>query len=286
MSSSSSSSPDRGDGGGEVQMSPGWADLPTDVLLAVLHRLDDLADLLTGVGHTCRSWRRAARGEPELWLRIEVRCRRRRRHRWMAEQAVRCSAGRCEAFWGGSDAVDDRLLCFLAQQAPSLKSLRLISCNYITREAFMKAIKKFPMLEELDLTRCRKVSGKEVYEVIGKACPHLRLLRVNPSTPGVVCKGGILQRDNEEALGIATMCQLRSLELSGSQLETARLVAIIDNCPHLEYLDIRRCWFVRMDCVPKAKRAKIKMLRLPHDQNGDSEFRSNWTPRNQRMVEI
>ncbi|KAL6843356.1 hypothetical protein ACP4OV_027069 [Aristida adscensionis] len=59
----------------------------------------------------------------------------------MAQAAVRRAAGRCEAFWG-EYAGDDAFLLFLADQAPSLKSLRLISCYDVSNEGFTEAIKR------------------------------------------------------------------------------------------------------------------------------------------------
>jgi hypothetical protein len=42
----------------------------------------------------------------------------------------------------------------------------------------MEAIKKFPMLEELELSFCNNVFGKTQYEVVGKACSALKRFRV------------------------------------------------------------------------------------------------------------
>jgi hypothetical protein len=99
-----------------------WAELPMDLLLHILHKLEDQVELLLGgVAGTCRSWRHAARGEPELWRHIDMRGQ----HvptfssavslKMMARAALRLSAGHCESFAAEYDVNDD-LLLFLAQQ--------------------------------------------------------------------------------------------------------------------------------------------------------------------------
>uniref|UniRef100_A0A453C2M0 F-box domain-containing protein n=1 Tax=Aegilops tauschii subsp. strangulata TaxID=200361 RepID=A0A453C2M0_AEGTS len=75
----------------EEEAARDWAGLPWDALLAVLHRLDHV-DVLMGAGQVCTPWRLAARNEPELWRRVEVRSHADRR----------------------SHAVDDSVLSLLA----------------------------------------------------------------------------------------------------------------------------------------------------------------------------
>ena len=81
-----------------------WADLPLDALSCVLHKLDTVELLIGGVAGVCRSWRRAAREEPSLWRRIDLRGQSVPPFRWrvsfdiMLRDALRLSAGRCEAF--------------------------------------------------------------------------------------------------------------------------------------------------------------------------------------------
>lgn len=100
-----------------------WAELPVDAILQVFRWLDHV-DILMGAGLACRSWRAAARDEPALWRRIDMRgfaClpywQRHRRDtvRAMAREAVRRSDGRCEEFWSKVGG-DDEVLRFLADQ--------------------------------------------------------------------------------------------------------------------------------------------------------------------------
>ncbi|KAM0903369.1 hypothetical protein ACQ4PT_018622 [Festuca glaucescens] len=255
---------------GEVRPSADWADLPIDALLSVLHKLEPIELMVGSAGRVCRSWRRAVRDEPELWRRIDMRVRKGHRYRideGTAREAVRRGSGRCEAFWG-EDATDHFLL-FLAEHAPTLKSLRLISSNHISNEALMESINKFPMLEELELSLCKNVFGK-VYEVIGIACPHLKSFRL--SYPCFYSIDDAEYNKDEEATGIATMSALRSLQLFGSELTNKGLTAILDSCTDLEYLDIRHCLDIYFDTALRAKCARIKTMRLPHASTDDHEF--------------
>ncbi|CAM0957354.1 unnamed protein product [Alopecurus aequalis] len=253
--------------GGEVR---DWADLPIDALLTVLHKLEPIELMVGSAGRVCRSWHRAVRDEPELWRRIDMRARKDhgcRINEGMAREAVRRGSGRCEAFWG-EDATDHFLL-FLAEQAPTLKSLRLISSNHISNDGLIEAINKFPMLEELELSLCKNVFGK-VYEAIAIACPHLKCFRL--SYPCFYSIEDPEYNKDEEAMGIAKMYALRSLQLFGSELTKVGLTAILDNCTHLEYLDIRNCFNIYMDTTLRAKCTRIKTMKPPHGSTDGYEF--------------
>ncbi|CAL5003453.1 unnamed protein product [Urochloa decumbens] len=244
-----------------------WAaGLPADVLLAILHRLDHI-DILTAADNVCCSWRRAAREEPSLWRRITMRghegIARRLNRCGMACEAVRRAAGQCEAFCG-EYAGDDGFLVYLMEQAPYLKSLRLISCNGVTNEGVAEAVKELPLLEELELSLCENVGGSEVFEVVGEVCPHLSNFRICKKLFDV----RVQNRDND-VRGIATMHGLHSLQLFSNLLTNKGLETILDNCPHLESLDIRHCFNIEMDESLLLKCARISILRIPDDPLDD-----------------
>uniref|UniRef100_J3MR34 F-box domain-containing protein n=1 Tax=Oryza brachyantha TaxID=4533 RepID=J3MR34_ORYBR len=153
---------------------------------------------------------------------------------------------------------------------PGLKSLRLISCNDVSNEGFGEAIKRFPLLEELELSLCENVFGHDVFETVGRACPQLKRFRL--SECGFYSMEEYEDINDDEAMGIASMTQLRSLQIFGNSLTNAGLEDILDNCPHLESLDIRHCFNVFMDDTLQAKCARIKALRLPDDSTDDYEF--------------
>ncbi|TVU02095.1 hypothetical protein EJB05_52461, partial [Eragrostis curvula] len=248
-----------------------WADgLPIGALLAILGRLDRI-DVLMAAELVCHSWRRAARDEPSLWRRITMRGHEeiaaKLNRCGMACEAVRRSSGWCEAFCG-KYAGDDGFLIYLSEQAPCLKSLRLISCDGVTDEGLIEAVKELPYLEELEILLCNNVGDSMVYGVIGVVCPQLKHFSlIKPPS-----NSRRRTNDHQEIEGIASMRALCSLHLFGNPLTNAGLETILDNCLKLESLDIRRCFNVNMDETLRAKGSRIKTLRLPYDPTDDSDF--------------
>nr|CAB3473714.1 unnamed protein product [Digitaria exilis] len=162
--------------------------------------------------------------------------------------AVRRSRGQCRAFLGECAGNKDGFLLHLAHQAPLLRSLTLISCNVISRRGFMDAIKMFPLLEELHISDCWK---PEFFDM--------------------------------EAMEIAKMHELRSLQLFHNQLTNIGLSAILDGCPHLESLDVRGCYCVDLhDEAMRAKCARIKTKKIftpnPEDECEDFEPANYYDP--------
>ncbi|KAL6875706.1 hypothetical protein ACP4OV_013219 [Aristida adscensionis] len=147
------------------------------------------------------------------------------------------------------------------QRAPALKSLRLISCDRVTIERSEVSLMKFPLLEELELSDCYSFQDKGAFEVIAKSFPrlkHLRLIRspqsyYKPST----------DIDDREATAIAGMHKLRSLELWNNRMTSKGLMAILENCRHLDLIIIRDCPNLTMDdeLLPRCARVKIITLR-------------------------
>lgn len=81
---------------------------------------------------------------------------------------------------------------------------------------------------------------------------------------------------DEEALAIAkTMPELRCLQLFGNKLTNVGLEAILNGCPHLEFLDLRQCFNVNLTGnLWKRCAEKIKDLRRPLDPTDDYEYDS------------
>ncbi|TVU15697.1 hypothetical protein EJB05_39234 [Eragrostis curvula] len=247
-----------------------WADgLPMDALLAILGRLDHI-DVLMAAELVSRSWRRAARDEPTLWRRITMRGHEgiatKLNRCGMACEAVRRSARRCEAFCG-EFAGDDGFLIYLSEQAPCLKSLRLISCDGVTDVGLIEAVKELTLLEELEISLCDNVGDSTEYETLGDVCPQLKHFIQRKSHFNV--------RDSNYAKdirAIASMRGLRSVQLFGYPLDNEDLEIILDNCLNLESLDIRHCFNVEMDETLLAKCNRIKILKLPDDPTDDCDF--------------
>ncbi|KAL6843359.1 hypothetical protein ACP4OV_027072 [Aristida adscensionis] len=259
-----------------------WAALPRDAISVVLRRLDHI-EILMGPRQVCRSWRAAAREDPSLWRRIDMRGHADLEHRVdlyaMARAAIRRAAGQCEASWA-EYAADDVVLRLLGDQAPTLKSLRLISCQDIIE--FEEEIKKFPLLEELEISLFTNICGAQVFEEVGKSCPELKYFKFNryrfydfedrQDTEDDDDDNEFKYNKDDDALGIASMHGLRSLQLFGHNFTNKGLTTILDNCPHLESLDIRHCFNINMNNDLKAKCARIKTMRLPYDSTDDYEF--------------
>ncbi|KAL6596940.1 hypothetical protein ACP70R_047074 [Stipagrostis hirtigluma subsp. patula] len=245
-----------------------WAELPPELISSVLHRLDPV-QIMLAADKVCRSWRRAARDEPELWRRVDMRGHTELAYRnlvdlrKMAVDAVSRSRGQCEAFCGQGFAVDDDFIRFLADQAPSLKSL--INCGNISVRGFLAAIQRFPQLEELELSECWFVCHPEVLPAVAKACPRLKHLRLSLKEIIYFDSFGYDRIDDTQAMAIATMHQLRSLQLINGDLSNRGLAAIVDSCLNLESIDIRNCRNISMDGTLRAKCARIKTMKMIMD---------------------
>lgn len=109
-----------------------------------------------------------------------------------------------------------------------------------------------------------------MFETVGKSCPQLKRFRL--SKHGFYSFEAADYNMDGEALGIANMTELRSLQIFGSSFTNFGLKVILDSCHHLESLDIRHCFNVEMDNILRAQCAGIKTLRLPDDSIDDYEF--------------
>ncbi|TVU43188.1 hypothetical protein EJB05_09633, partial [Eragrostis curvula] len=252
-----------------------WSALNVDALSLIFTKLGAI-EVLMGAGLVCHSWLDTAK-LPDMWRSVDMsnhnvvetmpdsvlHC--------MAKVAVDRSCGQLEAF-AGKRFVNANLLKYIGDRAPSLKRLRLISCK-INNVGFMDAIKKFPLLEDLELSLCPYVFGKDSFETIGMSCTHLTCFKW--CMDGVHRFKGNYNYMNMEAMGITTMTKLCSLQIFGSRLNNCGLAAILDNCPNLESLDIRYCFNVKEDGALHEKCAGIRSLRLPRDSINDYEFKDN-----------
>ncbi|CAL5007816.1 unnamed protein product [Urochloa decumbens] len=259
-----------------------WSALPLDAMYLVFTKLD-LFDILMGAGLVCHSWLEAAK-VPSLWRCVDMAHHRIVEEKLISEEtdvlcamarlAVNRSGGQLKEFSEEKFLTVD-LLKYIGDRSPSLKTLRLKHC-YLGREGFAEAIKKFPLLEELDLTHCNRVGNRMVsYDSIGKACPHLQIFRqVNePSAFEEMIYFEYADRDSTradaEALGIASMPELRTLQLQRSNISNSGLTAILDGCPHLESLDVRQCLCLKIDATMRARLTSLKSLRLPSEPTED-----------------
>uniref|UniRef100_A0ACD5UFW3 Uncharacterized protein n=1 Tax=Avena sativa TaxID=4498 RepID=A0ACD5UFW3_AVESA len=146
-------------------------------------------------------------------------------------------------------------------RAPLLKCLRLQFCYGITREGFAAAIANFPLLEELELDHLGGIDDTGVFEHVARSCPRMKHITYIRFFSNLEFR--ITDPDNDrEALAIASMPELQTLQLFRDKLTNTGLASVIDNCPHLELLDLRNCGNITVDDALRAKCARIKKTTL------------------------
>jgi hypothetical protein len=150
----------------------------------------------------------------------------------------------------------------------------------LSGEAWLEAINKFPLLEELKLFYPYPCGP--LFDVFGKACPNLKIFKLDKDPYSVdrwLAKVGV---DDVEPYGIATMHGLRYLKIICSALDERGLKAILDNCPHLEFIDLCYCPNLLMmdkDNIMLVKRAGVK-LRYYHFLGIENCFRPDYSVEN------
>jgi hypothetical protein len=76
------------------------------------------------------------------------------------------------------------------------------------------------------------------------------------------------------AFSIPVMYELRSLELFGNSFTNDVVQSIVDHCPSLEFLNISDVPYLyfRSDEALQNKLSRIKDVRLPFDDDSDSDY--------------
>ncbi|KAF9601248.1 hypothetical protein IFM89_018358 [Coptis chinensis] len=242
-----------------------WLDVPNDIMIIIFEKLGAF-DIHYNAQRVCSLWHELAK-EPQLFRSINFR------DVWVqykssdaflssAKDAVARSRGQLETLSHNGWELD-KLLLYVADQPNVLKHLRLENflniSEVIFAETVIEAVRKLPLLEELELKWFS--FPPEVLKEVGCRCPELKCLRLIPSQ--------IIRTDYYGmAFAIAeSMPQLRQLSLIGNGLSNDGLKAILDGCPHLEYLDLRQCgevWFAKRSRIKK-RLNKIKVVRYPDE---------------------
>ncbi|KAK6932114.1 F-box domain [Dillenia turbinata] len=247
-----------------------WLELPSDATCLILKKLGTI-EILINAQRVCKLWWKLCK-DPAMWRTIDLSDLE---YCWdmdlepeeVARNAVDRSCGELVDInieYFGSDS----LMEYITTRASNLKRLRLVSCR-ISDKGLIDAAKKLPRLEDLEISLCSFT--RECLEVVGRCCPGLRTLKYNKRgyrLPLVEC--------DEEALAIAEcMPELRYLQLFGNKLTNDGLQAILDGCPHLEYLDLRQCFNITLPGDMGRRCAKrLRTLRHPNDPTDDYEFRA------------
>ncbi|XP_041993850.1 putative F-box/LRR-repeat protein 23 [Salvia splendens] len=136
-----------------------------------------------------------------------------------------------------------------------------------------RMVAKLTQLEELHLTIRPGIAANHI-AAIGNSCPLLKSFSCN----GFKCKLPTYE-DNDHndrlrhvyALAISkSMPNLRHLQVFAHWMGNKGLKLILDGCPHLESLDIRRCFDLDLQGdLGKRCRQQIKHLKLPNDSISD-----------------
>lgn len=253
------------------EQSRDWLELPTDVLLTILAKFD-VEEILKTKQFVCRLWYNMCK-DPSLWRSIDIQSYGEFDLFQMYENMTRVAVDRscgglhdiCIEYFGNDD-----LLLYIVDRSPQLKCLRL-QCGYtISGEALVQAVRKLPLLEEIEITLC-SFSEDDIQE-IGRSCLLLKSFKLNSrGTRNMELAG------DEEARAIAeSMPGLRHLQLIGNAMTNYGLQAIIDSCVHLESLDLRACFHVDLSGdLGKRIMKQMKEFRHPNDRyTGDYRFRT------------
>ncbi|XP_022008378.2 putative F-box/LRR-repeat protein 23 [Helianthus annuus] len=272
-----------------------WLDLPSDVTFNILNRIG-MVDILENAQKVCTAWRKICK-DPAMWRVINMNDIPRFGTRLfpieMCKHAVDRSQDQLVDITASADVsavkmckhavdrsqgqlvditivflYDDDLHLYVADRSSQLRRLEMahqffFGCVKLTTVALMK----FPLLEELNLYEIR--ISKEEIETVGRYCPMLKTLKANK-------RGyeGSLMRYNEIAIAIGqNLLGLRHLELIGNRMTNVGLHVILDNCHHLETLDLRRCFCIDLKGdLGKQCSEQIKYLKLPHDPLEDYPY--------------
>ncbi|VFQ78463.1 unnamed protein product [Cuscuta campestris] len=266
----------------------GFLDLPEDVIGNILHRLGG-QEILGNAQRVCSSWRNLCK-DPSMWHFIDMK------HRSgdnscigpigrgylvaICRKAVVWSLGQLTQLHIDYFATDGLLdfisatynefvVCFIFTSARSskLKCLQIRGSSEV-EDGLIEAAKKFSLLEELHFVYVLGVH--EYIEPIGQSCPKLNSFTLSSSDhrhrPSAYASDDDCNNDYE-ALAIAkSMPGLRHLRLVGNNMTNEGLQAILDGCPYLESLDIRRCFNVDLyGGIGDRIAQKIKDFKCPND---------------------
>ncbi|MCD7460167.1 hypothetical protein HAX54_042976 [Datura stramonium] len=253
-----------------------WDELPAEITTDILQRLGTI-DIVESAQRVCSSWWKVCH-DPAMWhvihLKYEPATDRMSR---VLEKICRIAVDRSQGQllelsihnFGSRD-----LLNYIAERAIQLRHLRLVKCFRNFAGGLAAAAKNFPLLEELHIY-CTFIT-KEDIESIGRSCSLLKSFILNSSAYNEL--GFRLPLEDEgQALAIArSMPELRHLALVDNALTNVGLEAILDGCPHLESLDLRRCYNIDLEGdLGRRCRQQIVDLKQPCASTDDYEFSSH-----------
>lgn len=220
----------------------------------------------------CKTWRSLSL-DPAMWRVIDMRLD----HEAHLFASPHCLEKTCRLAIDRSQgqlvdvsieffATDD-LLNYIAQRSGYLRRLRLVLCYDLSSEGLSKAIRNFPLLEELQHYYVRIT--KEAIEAIGRSCLLLESFRLNHQGS----RRPQIEYDKEAFAIAESMPTLRHLQLFGNKMTNEGLKAILDGCPHLKSLDIRQWFNVSFaGSLERKCSLQVKHLKRPFDSTEDYGF--------------
>ncbi|WMV40688.1 hypothetical protein MTR67_034073 [Solanum verrucosum] len=253
--------------------SPQWVELPAEITMDILQRLGTI-EIVESVQRVCSTWWKVCH-DPAMWRVVYLKFQpdiHRSRYR-MLEKICRIAVDRSQGQllkisienFGSED-----LLNYIAERSSQLRHLRLVKCGNVAGSLTVAA-KNFPLLEELH-THLTLITEEDI-ESVGRYCPLLKSFTLNASKCTTIEYS--LSPDDGQALAIAkSMPELRHLALILNPLTDVGLQAILDGCPHLVSLDLRRCNIDLEGDLGTRCRQQIVDLKQPRASCQDYEFDS------------
>ncbi|XP_051136510.1 putative F-box/LRR-repeat protein 23 [Andrographis paniculata] len=148
------------------------------------------------------------------------------------------------------------LISYVSQRCSHLKCLKLGHCVLVSSKCLKVVAQNLKKLEELHLV-IDEIPPEDI-ENIGTSCPQLKSFTYFSTNIDIV---------DEYAMAVArSMPNLHHLCLFGHRMTNKGLEAILDSCPRLESLDIRRCFNIDLpDNLRNRCSKQIKHLMRPND---------------------
>ncbi|KAH9320895.1 hypothetical protein KI387_015534 [Taxus chinensis] len=246
--------------GNEFVTEANWSDLTEEALIDIFSRLD--LEERWNSSFVCKSWFRASHN-PFFWQVVDFEkyfARGRdtallwttefqKRIDKMVKVAVDCSGENLRELHVRH--CSDESLAYLAQRCPNVQRLSIKACQNVTDMSVCRIASGCPKIEELDISYCHNISCASL-EKIGANCKYLTTIKRNmlnsldPSehrgvVPTEYVRMAPLSGDEEAAVFVKSVPNLKHLEMKFSKLSPKGLKALVDGCPNLEHLDLFGC---------------------------------------------
>uniref|UniRef100_A0A803LAY5 F-box domain-containing protein n=1 Tax=Chenopodium quinoa TaxID=63459 RepID=A0A803LAY5_CHEQI len=238
---------------------PNWSDLPEEIWSIILSKVSTI-DIIESVEIVCKLFRKICK-QPSMFNVIEMTLPDGYIDdvdpdfvNSMTLFAVDRSSGNLVDIYLETFCNDDTLM-EIVERARNLKHLRLGHHIDLSDRELVEAVKRLPMLEEVELNFC--CFYEKTIETVGRACPSLKSFSMNNVWPEN-------HKCNEEVMAIArSMPNLHNLQLIGNHMTNEGLKAILEGCPLLESLDIRACFHIDLSGDLGKRCEHIKHFRPP-----------------------